>query len=500
MPDVLGTPGGTSPNQVGQFYVPPSEWNPAPLDEDLSSPVVFNAALTVSLFLTAGFLAPWAGSNDEPLPVAPYEEDSWVPPVLSNSTSVSLLIGGVNQSTLAPYIIDEEYPYNLPIIWPSQVIRLTWGGDEESSALTSTDGDEWQPKLPQSDTLGKLTLWPTDDITSTAAAAIPFDEPWVNLNSIRAPWAANPSLDSNGDWVPFVPGVAEEDFWLPVSAAIDRTFSLIVGTSAKVEAIGPASSIVEDENAYPNVPQEPPLLYLISPWEFGVSDEITPLFTEDYWQNPVAPVRLTYDPRFVVRDTGESVPGVRPTEDEVFRPAVLLPQTYRNIHLWNRLDQTETFIGIKFDEELWVAKQLIWPASTIVTPWRAGENEFLTTPFGIDDDSWAPHSPPQATLIGQSQWLVEQGDAALIPPAIIDEEYSLSYPITVAKFALVWPYVFEQHEIFTPVPPPLVEPKCATEIVTLGAFTIEGPSTVAITLEISLTITPSVESPTDPCL
>src|SRR5258706_13214493 len=95
MPNVVGVPGGTSPNRVGQFYVPPKIDILPSFEEDSFLPSILPNVAIVSLLLAANSLSAIGNSTTEeyPIPTA-YEEESWIPPVLVQNSYITLLVDG----------------------------------------------------------------------------------------------------------------------------------------------------------------------------------------------------------------------------------------------------------------------------------------------------------------------------------------------------------------------------------------------------------------------
>jgi len=275
-------PGFAFPGRGGPLFFPQSEQSgdlPLPPDEDLYLPRILNSALIVSAFLPLGFLTPWAGSDEVTITPSAYEEDAFIPPVLVNNTRSFILGAGTGAGPTPPTVIDEEYPYNRPIIWPQLVARLSWNDNEDSVvAIQGIDGDELTPKLPWKNALNPLLLWTgNDDVT-----VLMGDEgellPRAPVKSL-----VSSLLNWDQDEVATPPLTADEGEWKPGASKgewINPSLSLSRGIADDL-----ASLSITDEGWLPGGTK--------SPWQASVvidstGDFISPIvtFEEDFWLPP----------------------------------------------------------------------------------------------------------------------------------------------------------------------------------------------------------------------
>lgn len=467
MPDVSGVPGGSSPNQVGQFYVPQSEWNPNPLDEDLYSPPTLNRPIVSSLFLAASFLVPWAGSYDESVIPLPLDEESWIAPVLPPQRFLQPVLGANDEIvTPLPTVVDEEYNHKAPVIWPQQFVRLTWPDEDTVVNLQGIDNDEWAPKLVPQLKFGSLLLWtgsdelpvapadetewlpgatrsgwlnsasklansPQDEIERLTTAD---DEGWLPP-STKTPWQSSLANDPSGDFAQ-APPVFEEDSWIPVPPVFVTTVKLLVGGSEPLDV----ALVVVDEDYNLQVSKN------VTSWYPRIVSDSTDypvptasVLDEESWI-PVPPIFVT-NVRLLVGGI-EPPPDVTTIVDEDYKL-----QVSRLVSVWTPSlvsDPTDYPVPVALAiDELPQGVTLVPPVIiSLISPWSygGGGDESVTAVGVVDEDylvrvsknviSWYPslvsdptdYSIPIAIAFDE----LAQG-VTLVPPVVISVVSPWSY-------------------------------------------------------------------------
>lgn len=518
MPDVTGVPGGASPNQVGQFYVPLSEWNPNPLDEDLYSPPTLNYPIVSSLFLAASFLVPWAGSYDEAVIPLPLDEESWIAPVLPLQRFLQPVLGANDDVvTPLPAVVDEEYNHKAPVIWPQQFVRLSWPDEDVVVNLQGIDNDEWAPKLVPQIKFGSLLLWTGSDELPVA----PADETEWLPKATKSSWL-NPSAglaNSIQDDPIQAPPVFEEDSWIPVPPVFISSVKLLIGGS---EPLAPAlvvvdedyklevnkyvtswyprivsdstdypvpTSVVLDEEAW--IPVPPVFVTNVKLLVGGVEPppNVTTIVDEDY-KLQVSKLVSIWTPSLVSDPTDYPVP-VALAFDELAQGVTLVPpvtislispwsygggdesvdavgivdedysvQVSKNVINWHPSlvsDPTDypIPIAIAFDE-LAQGVTLVPPVViSVVSPWSYGGGEDAAPSSAIESEWINPVAP--VVLKYDAQFVSrDSGELALFISIIGDEPYDIAHiPLQILVGPRVWS--FDQSEIVPAViAPPIV--------------------------------------------
>lgn len=516
MPNVTGVPGGASPNKVGQFYVPPKPEVLPYLDDDTYVPQVLNRALIASLFLPVSFLVPWAGSYDERVQPTYYEEDSWIPPVLKQTTTVSILVGGTNQSTPPPTVVDEEYNHRAPITWPQRDVRLSWPDEDFIAKLQALDNDEWIPQTPPQVKYNSVILWTGNDDTVTATLV--GDEGEL-LPRVPVTPAVSKLLDWQQDEVANAP--AEESEWLPKQTQaswLNTALELVSNPQDEITRLSPE----DEEGWFPPPPH--------SQWQSSVvidsnGDSVPQViapFEEDAWI-PVPPIFIT-NVRLLIGGSEPAAP-VTTIVDEDYSL-----QVSKLISVWTPQlvsDPTDYPIPVAVAfEELAQGVTLVPPfVTTLISPWSYSGGEDAA-PSGILESEWVNPVAPvvfkyDARFVGR-----DAGELALVVAIIGDEPYDIAHiPLQILRGPKVWSFdqndiasvatplqVSEDYElvrvgklwtIITPKQwlfeqneqPVFVPPEVCIEGPVSVTITLETPNGTIITLEGPMTVAMTSESP-----
>lgn len=554
MPDVSGVPGGASPNQVGQFYVPPSEWILNPLSGGGSggfSSFIVVFACTASIRL----LAPWAGSNDEITIPLRVDDGEWQAPVLPPQRLLQPILGD-NDDVVTPAVItpvDEEYNHKAPTTWPQQFVKLSWPDEDVVVGLQGTDGDEWIPASVPAAKLNSLLLWVGSDEVATPPPPptivdeeYPYSAPTVwTQRSVSVPlvdedvvvqlqsadgdeWIPGllPKYPSNGlvlwigsDEISVSP--PDETEWLPGvtrSSWLNPALGLVNTPQDEVTRITSA----DDEGWLPPLPKAPWQSSVVTDSNGDFAPQATIAFEEDSW----IPQSIVTSTKVILLNGGTGpIPAAALVLDEDYKLWVS-----RNVISWYpRIvsDSTDYPVPplIAFEEEP-QSVTLISPfVVSLITPWSYGvgedagptgpeetewinpvrpvalkydaqfvnrSDEVIFTILRVEDECWQPSILPLAKLVGQRIWTLELNEIVqvVIATPIIDEEFS--YPIVIARARLLRydQWVGEQHEIFTPAPP-----EVCIEGPASVTITVETPGGSVITLEGPMVITLASEAP-----
>lgn len=499
--------------------------------------------------ILAGKLVQWA--QDE-ITATIVDEEFWVPVPLVTNTTLELLVGTSAPEAPVQQFIQGDEPLwlQLPKLatpWQSVVIL----DSSEILPNISVEEEYWFP-VPHSTVFSKLVNWDQADSLQSVLGA--DEEPWVKLNGISSPWQSSVVIDSNGDWVPQVPIVAEEDYWQPIPPVTATTLGLLVGTSAQ-SAVAPVAGTL-DESVWVrlthNAPWHPSLVS--DPTDDAIP-QVSVRAEEDFWL-PIPPVTSTtlsllagtsapaavptqvtppdehyqlqlpklvtaWYPSILSDPTDDRLPPLSIVEDEVQLTVIVPPVVVSIVAPWDYSDESVALI-VNEDEITFSSLQLSrWTYPRIIAAWRVGENEPLITALRVQDEEWIPFGVPQTKLSGQRQFLSDLGEIASLAAPIINEDYHwFTYCITKAGLVRYdqWKSELNDVTIFVPPPPPPA-PKCTTELpggvtitvespvissVTLEsaggvAINRESPSVVTLTSETPLAIDTGGEPPTDPC-
>ncbi len=539
MSEVFGTPGGDSPNQVGQFYVPQSEWNPNPLDEDFCAPPLVNSPVIQSLFLAASFLVPWAGSYDEAVTIGvPAEENAWIAPVLVTKPVYIPAFSDTDDIVAPLPPVDEDYPYNRPIQWPPQVIRLTWGSEDDLTVLSVQEEDYWLPIPPVTATtlellvgtsapsaafdkviddsewispvltpklIPKLLNWDqADQVLSTVVD----DEPWIKLGPIKWLWQSSVIDDRNGDWVLQVPVVAEEDYWIPTQPVTSTTLGLVVGNSAQSaivpvvgaldegtwlrlthsiewrarlasdptdDAIPAVTAKAEEDYLIPIPPVTVTTLSLLGGTSAPAAVPTQVTPADEQYKLELPKLRGEWSPWLASDPTDDSIPPTTMVDEEAQLTVIPPPVIVEILAPWVFGDDNVVQI-VNEDEITFSSLQVTrWKPQRVITAWRVGENEPLITALRVDEENWIPYGVPPVTLSGQRQSFSEPSEVASLAPPIKDEDYHwFTYCAVSAKLSRYDQWKNELHDIFIFVPPSPPPPPKCTT---------ELPGGVTITVE-----------------
>lgn len=427
MPGILGTPGGTSPNQVGQFYIPPSEWPPPNYEEDSYLPSILPNLAVGSLLLASSLLVGIADSTTEEYPVpTAYEEDSWIPPVLVNKSYISLLVGSTNSATTT-LNVDEDYQHKAPAIWPTVQIRLSWGDDgNDLGTSIVVDESEFLPSSTKSSWLNsasRLAKGIDEDIE-----VIVDDTEWIPKATLTK-WQALVVIDTDGDFTqaPVVP-IFEDDTYLPPIFRPVTSTQLLYGTSAPV--IATVSIVDEFEQIqlykftslwHPTIVSEPS-----SEWIPPVV--ATSIFEEDSWLSPVH--KPVINVQLLCSTSGPTAQAINVVEDSE------QPRLSKFVSLWYpRIvsDPTDNPVPIVNGIEEEPQLVILAPPTILyaITPWSYSTEDISSTEQ-IDDDYWIKPSK----LV--SLWR----------PSIVSDPTDNVVPVALA--------IDEEPQLISLVPPPII--------------------------------------------
>lgn len=279
-------------------------------------------------------------------------------------------------------------------------------------------------------------------------------QPW-SFDYVEVPSPIVPIVPDVDDWVSGVAPVQASYIYPQPSLWDNVEYSQMLGGSG--DGSWSAATYV--------TPEQEVLLTTV----YG-SEDVPQLLTpfqpdEDFWNNSVQPLQLTYQypQQWSFTEGTESVPSIQFQPDEDFwilapqQQLGILPPAYEPTVFWYEEDLNLVF---QPDEDYWVNQ--VPPVSITFTPLQpfATVDEQLVLSGQLDEDFWVNAVPPvQFTYIVPQQWAFDEQIPAGSLVGTVDEDFwRNSVAPVVATYYQTLPYGFGAERStdfipFTPTPP-----------------------------------------------